>query len=302
VSTGSANASESESSNVLSSVFKPNSEYDKPSEFYNAPMVEGSLLNIPNIHTAKPHRVLFTQAFSKAAVNRLEPLIHDKLNLFLSHLREAAANDEIVDLGYAFCCLTADVTMHYCYQMSLGLLDAPKFKPALIVDMHDAGPIIPVFWYLPESLGRFLNKIIFELLPDNIVKSAVPAAASTKAMTKQCRSLIESLRAAPANSKEVERSIFAKALNPNIEKGQYIATPEELTADAMLMFLAGTDTTGNTLAFGIWEMIKNPTIWTTLRKEVDTVLPDVETIANVQELETLPYLVSARSRVSCYTS
>ncbi|EXJ53756.1 uncharacterized protein A1O5_13005 [Cladophialophora psammophila CBS 110553] len=109
-------------------------------------------------------------------------------------------------------------------------------------------------------------------------------------MAKQCRALITSLAQAPVDSKEVTSSIFRTALNPNREKGQYLATPNELAADAVLMFLAGTDTTAHALTFGIWEMMKKPELWMRLREEVVGVLPDTRSLAHLKDLESLPFL------------
>lgn len=64
-----------------------------------------------------------------------------------------------------------------------------------------------------------------------------------------------------------------------------------MTADAVLMFLAGTDTTAHALTFGSWEMMKQPQLWTKLRKELSTVLPHGSSVASLKSLETLPYLV-----------
>ncbi len=154
-----------------------------------------------------------------------------------------------------------------------------------------------------------MNKMIFSLLPETVVKVCFPAAASMKAMMnvsshrlpkrpiqtkimKKCKELIDSLARAPADSKEVTSSIFRTALNPNREKGQYVATSRELAADAVLMFLAGTDTTAHALTFGIWEMIKRPELWARLREEVSSAFSEGQSLAPVKDLETLPFLVS----------
>jgi len=109
---------------------------------------------------------------------------------------------------------------------------------------------------------------------------------------QQCEALISSLSRAPPTSNEVQSSIFRQALNPNKEKNQYVASKKELVADAILMFLAGTDTTAHALTFGIWEMIKQPKIWSQLREEVRGVVPNRDEVPSLQALETLPYLVS----------
>ncbi|EXJ53868.1 hypothetical protein A1O7_09204 [Cladophialophora yegresii CBS 114405] len=270
-------------------VFKSGSDFNRAPEFYNAPMVDGSFLNVSDGRVAKPHRDLFVQAFSKAQINGLEPLMHEKVDLFLRRLKEEAGQNESIDLVLAFECLTADVTMYYCYQMSLGLLDVPKFRAKLILEFHEFGSITPFFWYFP-TIGNVLNKVIFSLLPETAVRLCFPSVASMKEVMDQCKDLIDSLSRAPPDSKEVASSIFRNALSPDREKGQYIATPTELAADAVLMFLAGTDTTAHALSFGTWEMIKRPEIWTRLRQEVMSVLPETQGLARLADLENLPFL------------
>ncbi|OCT46388.1 benzoate 4-monooxygenase cytochrome P450 [Cladophialophora carrionii] len=294
-------------------VFKAGSDFNRAPEFYNAPMVEGSFLNVSDGRVAKPHRDLFIQAFSRAQINGLEPLIHEKVDLFLHRLQEEASQNKSIDLVMAYECLTADVTMYYCYQMSLGLLDAPNFRPKLIVEFHEFDSVVPFFWYFP-NIGNVLNKVIFSLLPESAVKTWFPGAASMKDVmnvrfdysllratrtetSQQCKDLIDSLARAPADSKEVESSIFRNALSPDREKGQYIATPRELAADAVLVFLAGTDTTAHALTFGTWEMIKRPEIWTRLRQEVMSVLPETQGFARLADLEKLPFLATVQRGV-----
>ncbi len=114
---------------------------------------------------------------------------------------------------------------------------------------------------------------------------------------QQCEQLIMSLSQALSDSKEVTSSIFRTALNPNREKGQYVANLKELAADAVLMFLAGTDTTAHALTFGTWEMVKRPEIFRRLRQElVTTVLPQRGAVAVLTDLENLPFLVSTTSQ------
>jgi cytochrome P450 len=82
------------------------------------------------------------------------------------------------------------------------------------------------------------------------------------------------------------------ALNPNTEKNQYRATPQELAADSVLLYLAGTDTTAHALTFGVWEMLKRPELWKRLQDEVAEVVPGEDgKFAAVKKLETLPFLV-----------
>ena len=132
-------------------------------------MTAGSILNTRDGRAAKPHRDLYTQAFSKARINDLESLIREKLVLFLEHLQRAAARNATIDLNMGLMCLTGDVAMYYCYQMNLGLLDAPDFQAELILGSRATGYIIPLFWcklgYRSSYRARFKSPMPTEPLP-----------------------------------------------------------------------------------------------------------------------------------------
>ena len=75
---------------------------------------------------------MFQSYFSKAAIARLEPAIQEKVSTFVAHLCESARTDKVVDLSYAFRCLTLDIITTYCFQKSFDSMDAPDFKDPTI--------------------------------------------------------------------------------------------------------------------------------------------------------------------------
>ena len=269
-------------------VFKAGTRFNRDLSFYNNPQIAGSILNVADGEVAKPHKNLYLSAFSKAAVNRLEPLIHEKLGLFLERLATAAFKSSVVHLNAAYCCLTADVVMYYCYQRTFGFLDAPNFEVQMIKDLEDFTPMVPSFWYFPRFSAVMFNFVNF--LSESARRKYFPAAAALNAIVEQCRERLTSLSTLPPDSKDLENSIFKSALHPDRSKGQYIASSSELVGDAVLMFLAGTDTTANTLTIGTWHILKDPTILARLRANLDPVMPDPDTLYPQSALESLPYL------------
>ena len=57
------------------------------------------------------------------------------------------------------------------------------------------------------------------------------------------------------------------------------------------MFLAGTDTTANTLVFATWYILKNPEIERKLVAELRHAMPNKNAMVKWETLETLPFLV-----------
>ena len=272
------------------SVFKAGSRFNRDPTFYNNPQVDGSILNVPDGEVAKPHKNLFLPAFSKAAVNRLEGLIHEKLTIFLERLATASHKKTVTAISVAYNCLTADVVMHYCYQHSFGFLDAPDFEVQMIHDLDTIGPLVPIIWYFPTFMGILLLTI--SLLPESTQRAYFPAAAAMSHIVNQCRDRVTALRALPPDSPEVQDSVFKTALTPSPSKTQYIPTPHELTGDAVLLFLAGTDTAANALRIMTYHILSQPRIRSTLQYELDTNLPDPQKLYSQSHLDSpsLPYL------------
>jgi cytochrome P450 len=79
-------------------------------------------------------------------------------------------------------------------------------------------------------------------------------------------------------------------LNPDCAKGQYTPPEAGLTDDAVLMFVAGTDTTANALVNVTWGVLNNSQILKTLQTELRLAIPDKNEITDWAILESLPYL------------
>lgn len=95
-------------------------------------------------------------------------------------------------------------------------------------------------------------------------------------------------------------TVFTTALNPNVEKGQPKLDFDDLAADGIVLFSAGTDTTANALCFGIYNLIHTPNVIDKLRSELNSIMTEPILLASdpaattfpvtLSELEQLPYL------------
>ena len=86
--------------------------------------------------------------FSQAAVNKLEPVVKAKVDLFCSRVQEVVSRGEIVNLEVAFMAMATDIITEYCFAKSYGFLEQPGFAPDFaktIVSGSEA-----------SNLGRFL--------------------------------------------------------------------------------------------------------------------------------------------------
>ena len=87
-------------------------------------------------------------------------------------------------------------------------------------------------------------------------------------------------------------SVFDTTLSPNLEKGQYTPPINCLAADAFTFFMAGTDTSANTITTAIYNLLDGPPqMLEQLKSELRKAIPERDSIVQWAKLEELPYLV-----------
>jgi cytochrome P450 len=165
-------------------VYKPGTHFKKDPEFYNSHIVDGSFFNVRETKEARPIKDMYQPYFSRAAIQRLEVLIHEKVNKFLDALQGAAKLSEAVDLTLGYKCLTADVVMGYCYQKTFGALDAPDFRFQLILDLEELFQTAPLAWYFPKSVNT-LSRVLMNL-PKAVVEKILKPLIATFEIQKVC--------------------------------------------------------------------------------------------------------------------
>ena len=88
--------------------------------------------------------------------------------------------------------------------------------------------------------------------------------------------------------------MFDVNLNPNLQKGQFKPTNNEMAADACTLLLAGTDTIGNTMVVITWALLSNLQMMQRLKTELREAMPGRGDAVDWLRLEELPYLVSQK--------
>ncbi|MCJ1354666.1 MAG: hypothetical protein MMC33_004655 [Icmadophila ericetorum] len=290
---------------AFNEVYKSGTKFDKNAEWYSNPFFEGSHITIPDLKTAKQRKDMFQPYFSKAAIQRVEPLLKESTESFLKALRKATSEARMVDLTFGFRCLTADIIMDYCYQKPFGALAAPDFRFPLIVALDkysQAGQWDKYFLHIFRVIAAVLNSI-----PPEIAKMILPPMSSIQWMQKanisqseqsmladhlkqECGSQIHALKQRPQSAIHPYPTIFDVMLNPNPEKNQYTPSDNDLTAEAILMLAAGMDTSATTLVLGTWHVISQSGVCKKLREELSKAMPERDKVYELAILENLPYL------------
>ena len=107
--------------------------------------------------------------------------------------------------------------------------------------------------------------------------------------SKFCRDRIVEIQKKPTAPGSLP-TVFDTMLNPNLEKGQYTPTMQELTGDALLMLLAGTDSTAHTLVTATYGMLTHPDMQRKLQTELKEAIPERDSLVTWAALEKLQYL------------
>ncbi len=79
-------------------------------------------------------------------------------------------------------------------------------------------------------------------------------------------------------------------------------TKEHLISEAIVMIVAGTDTTASALAVTLHNLLQQPDAYRKLQDEVRTVMQTLDSRPTVQELDALPFLnacIKEGLRISC---
>lgn len=77
-------------------------------------------------------------------------------------------------------------------------------------------------------------------------------------------------------------------MNSNLSEDD--KSPKRLLDEAMVLAIAGADTTASTLAALVYHILADPAVFHRLRAELDSVMPDVNEPPNPVALDGLPYL------------
>ncbi|MCJ1458009.1 hypothetical protein MMC28_008378 [Mycoblastus sanguinarius] len=271
---------------MLFRIFKIGTKFDKDTNFYANPSLNGSFFNIPDTRTALARRSLFSSSFSMEAIRNAEPLIMEVIDKFFGILHGAALEAKVVDLEMGFRCLTSDSIMTFMFQNPLGVLDAPDFQAPFISAIEEFSQTTQWPIYFPKIFSVIFQTT--EILPSKFIEKYLEPLALTQWLTSVCHEYILDLK--KRSNPGQNPTIFDNAIDPNTEKRQVAPSTKELAADAFLLMLAGTDTTSFTLSVAVFNILSKPRILEKLRSDLREAIHEKNTTLGWASLEKLPYL------------
>jgi cytochrome P450 len=104
---------------------------------------------------------------------------------------------------------------------------------------------------------------------------------------------VDELLLDPEASKRAEHeTVYHHLMTRQPGKGQHeIPSRNSLLSEGVSLVVAGSDAGGGTLTVGVFHVLRNKSVSSTLIKELEAAWPDKDAPMKLEDLEKLPYLV-----------
>lgn len=165
-------------------IFRAGSRFTRLKETYNSEAAAG-FFNVLDPKTVKPWRDTYQPFFSKAAIVRLEPLIHDRIHKFLSILDAAVVTGRPVDLSMGYRSVTSDIVTSYIFaDKGFEALDAPDFQSSMLVTLEEFFNFLQWTMYWPNFMAWLTRQL--QMLTKEQTERFMPALAATNWLSEVC--------------------------------------------------------------------------------------------------------------------
>ena len=282
------------------------SRREKYSTTLNAIQAEGSGLGTRDHDLHRRRRTVLNPYFSMQNVRRLEPVIQETFRNLLRRMEGWAQVGTPVPLNMAFKATTKDIITAYALGQDEKCLDmedlnAPFFNSIAPVRENHIG----TYMY-------YVSKVLQSMPPFLIIK-LVPKVTNFVHFMQVCEVFLCEIGALMAKSNHFQRmnaqiedikkqeepdskTIFHEILKANIPESE--KETRRLADEAMVLLIAGMETTAQTLAAITYRLLTNPPILKHLKKELENALPHPTDIPEASKLDGLPFLVSLTHSLS----
>ncbi|KAL6242183.1 hypothetical protein RBB50_010731 [Rhinocladiella similis] len=167
------------------------------------------------------------------------------------------------------------------------------------VDTLMFSKLTPVFDTSPRELLLFQHFPVLKAMV-GILARIFPQAAPDGILALQ-RLARQRLHSSDNSGDPTKAGLFAEMKRLASMKDQTLSE-EEIIAESIVMFFAGTDTTASVISVGLWHLLQRPSLYKRLQQELAPVMPDINSRPSLEELESLPLLdacVKEGLRITC---
>ncbi|KAK7422155.1 hypothetical protein QQZ08_009623 [Neonectria magnoliae] len=263
---------------------------------------DASLITTRSIFTSRDRaehsrkRKVVSHSFAPQAMRNFEPFIHSWLEVFIKKWDDIAEK-EAEDDGYAnvegrvwLNYLVLDIIGDLAFGAPFGVLESASenvrvrtkdttISLPVITSLTTRSEIAATVGTLPE-LRPYLRWV-----PDPFFHAGVTGMNNLRSLgTARVRDRLENPPSADRRKDLLERLREGKD-----DKGEPFSMGE-LTAEALTVLIAGTDTTSSTFAALMYHVVRTPGVLQKLQAELDSAVPADTEIPSFEMVKTLPYL------------
>ncbi|RFU29652.1 hypothetical protein B7463_g6694, partial [Scytalidium lignicola] len=234
--------------------------------------IDYSMLGTVEHNLHRQRRAALGSFFSKQNVERLQEVMDERIDTFLTRLRHCAEIGKVVNIDHAYSAFTNDVVMQYCFGRNDHRVEADNFDPTFHAVSFNAG--------ISGTMMRHNHWIMR------------PEAASFVILKRERIDQLEAIRReGKATTNDTSHAtIFHDLLKSNLPESE--KTSERLAEEAVLLVGAGTHTAAWALTVMTFHLLSQPTLLKQLKDELKTVQPEIGETFELARLEKLPFLTA----------
>ncbi|EXJ68785.1 uncharacterized protein A1O5_07716 [Cladophialophora psammophila CBS 110553] len=255
-------------------IYNQTTPYLKSKSFYDGFLTAHTVFAECDPILHKERRKLLNPFFSRTGVLKLEPIIDEKIKIFLEKLGEVCPLGPI-DASRAFRCLTVDVISQFAFGRSRDLIhETPGGFDAALLRAIDSGG---------DQLALLQHSYVTLFFAERLPLSLVARVDKTVAQ-------IHYLHEFARDSVSQHKTRRGKSPHPVIFDNLQGLSDEYQAMEAVDILLAGSDTTAFTVATALFYILSNESIRTRLVQELKQNIPDSKAMPPLQQLENIQYL------------
>ncbi|TEB28395.1 cytochrome P450 [Coprinellus micaceus] len=260
------------------------SRFPKEPWFYDAWVSYTSSFGCTDIKGARERRSLLHPFFSRRSVLRLEPVIQETVDRFISSMKQNRIEGNVINIFHGLQSISLEVITTFCFAKRFDAIDYPGYQHPFLAIFLESMRGIFLVQHFP-----FLRPLIFGL-PEWLVKIIAPQSLAFPAFTRTLGDQIDAILEEPTLLEKAEQeTIYHHLLNP--KSGQQLTT-DALQHEANTLVAAGTDTVANIGNMAMFQILNNKDVQRRLRQELRDAFPDVDSPMPLEKLEKLPYLTA----------
>ena len=252
-------------------------DYDKMAFIFGERAIGYGLVSNTDVDSWRKRRRLINPAFHRKCLKNFMNDFNQVCDRFLERMNHVVENGEETSMLKEFGNVTLDIMSQVSFNINVGAIEHPESHFPLAITSVFRG--MQVCFKIPVS-SYLLSIFQFKLFQTAEQKEQIDAAKFLRRFAFKC--ITDRVKDIEAN-KQVPDDLL------NILVNDKTLSMDDIIDEFLTIFVAGHETTANSLAFTLYEIIRHPDIERKICDEIDEVLGSKEYV-DFEDLGNLKYL------------